>query len=117
MPAGRACSGAVRGGEGGASRASRAGQEKKEVPGAQHCACTVEMVPMGRRVSVAVIDEVQARALPYANPDERRAPCLPTAPVVPCCASTSRALRLRGCANGRPGSACGEMGGAGVRRR
>ncbi|PSC71656.1 ATP-dependent RNA helicase mitochondrial [Micractinium conductrix] len=35
------------------------GQERREVPGAHHTACTVEMVSMQRRVDVAVIDEVQ----------------------------------------------------------
>lgn len=37
-----------------------AGQERKEVPGSQHLACTVEMVPLARRVDVAIIDEIQA---------------------------------------------------------
>ena len=36
-----------------------AGQERREVPGAEHTACTVEMVNMSRRVDVAVIDEIQ----------------------------------------------------------
>ncbi len=36
-----------------------AGQERREVPGAAHTACTVEMVNMQRRVDVAVIDEIQ----------------------------------------------------------
>lgn len=40
-----------------------AGQERKEVPGSQHLACTVEMVPLARRVDVAIIDEIQARRL------------------------------------------------------
>lgn len=35
------------------------GQERREVPGAAHTACTVEMVSMSRRVDVAVIDEIQ----------------------------------------------------------
>ncbi|KAL4443033.1 hypothetical protein ABPG77_008524 [Micractinium sp. CCAP 211/92] len=35
------------------------GQERREVPGAAHTACTVEMVNMQRRVDVAVIDEIQ----------------------------------------------------------
>ncbi|KAI7846490.1 hypothetical protein COHA_000025 [Chlorella ohadii] len=35
------------------------GQERREVPGAGHTACTVEMVSMQRRVDVAVIDEIQ----------------------------------------------------------
>jgi len=38
---------------------SRAGQERREVPGAAHTSCTVEMVNMQRRVDVAVIDEIQ----------------------------------------------------------
>ena len=29
------------------------------MPGAEHTACTVEMVNMSRRVDVAVIDEIQ----------------------------------------------------------
>lgn len=36
-----------------------AGQERREVPGAAHTACTVEMVNMKARVDVAVIDEIQ----------------------------------------------------------
>jgi ATP-dependent RNA helicase SUPV3L1/SUV3 len=36
-----------------------AGQERKEVEGAQHLACTIEMVNMGKRCDVAVIDEIQ----------------------------------------------------------
>eukprot|EP00884_Botryococcus_braunii_P014946 jgi/Botrbrau1/23452/Bobra.106_1s0010.2 len=35
------------------------GQERKEVPGAQHTACTIETVPVNQRVDVAIIDEVQ----------------------------------------------------------
>ena len=35
------------------------GQERKEVPGACHTACTVEMTNLKRRWDVAVIDEVQ----------------------------------------------------------
>ncbi|KAL4858025.1 DExH-box ATP-dependent RNA helicase DExH18 [Chlorella vulgaris] len=35
------------------------GQERREVPGAEHTACTVEMVGMQKRVDVAVIDEIQ----------------------------------------------------------
>ncbi|PRW56167.1 ATP-dependent RNA helicase mitochondrial [Chlorella sorokiniana] len=35
------------------------GQERREVPGAEHTACTVEMVNMQRRIDVAVIDEIQ----------------------------------------------------------
>lgn len=35
------------------------GQERRELPGAEHTACTVEMVNMQRRVDVAVIDEIQ----------------------------------------------------------
>jgi ATP-dependent RNA helicase SUPV3L1/SUV3 len=35
------------------------GQERREVPGAAHAACTVEMVDMQARVEVAVIDEIQ----------------------------------------------------------
>ena len=35
------------------------GQEKREVPGAQHTSCTVEMIDMGKQVDVAVIDEIQ----------------------------------------------------------
>ena len=41
------------------SAAVRAGQERREVPGAEHTACTVEMVSMARRVDVAVLDEIQ----------------------------------------------------------
>ena len=33
------------------------------MPGSQHLACTVEMVPLARRVDVAIIDEIQARSL------------------------------------------------------
>lgn len=36
-----------------------AGQERKEVPGAGHTACTIEMANMHQRVDVAVIDEIQ----------------------------------------------------------
>lgn len=35
------------------------GQERKEVPGANHTACTIEMADLHRRIDVAVIDEVQ----------------------------------------------------------
>ena len=35
------------------------GQERREVPGALHTACTVEMVSLTHRVDVAVLDEVQ----------------------------------------------------------
>lgn len=35
------------------------GQEKQEVPGAQHTSCTVEMIDMGKQVDVAVLDEIQ----------------------------------------------------------
>jgi hypothetical protein len=35
------------------------GEEKKEVPGAQHSSCTVEMTSLLRRYDVAVIDEIQ----------------------------------------------------------
>lgn len=37
------------------------GQERKEVQGARHAACTVEMVSTTRRWDVAVIDEIQVR--------------------------------------------------------
>ena len=36
-----------------------AGQERLEVPGAAHTACTIEMANLGARVDVAVIDEIQ----------------------------------------------------------
>jgi hypothetical protein len=36
-----------------------AGQERQEVPGAGHLACTIEMADLGRHVDVAVIDEIQ----------------------------------------------------------
>ena len=36
-----------------------AGQEKRELPGAQHTACTVEMAPVHKPVAVAVVDEIQ----------------------------------------------------------
>lgn len=35
------------------------GQEKQIVPGAQHTACTVEMIHLEKRVDVAVLDEIQ----------------------------------------------------------
>jgi ATP-dependent RNA helicase SUPV3L1/SUV3 len=35
------------------------GQEKRDVPGAAHTACTVEMASLSQRVDVAVIDEIQ----------------------------------------------------------
>jgi len=35
------------------------GQERRMVPGAEHTACTVEMVGLNKRVDVAVIDEIQ----------------------------------------------------------
>lgn len=35
------------------------GQERREVPGAAHVACTVEMSDLHRRVDVAVVDEIQ----------------------------------------------------------
>ena len=35
------------------------GQERREVPGAAHTACTVEMASARREVEVAVVDEVQ----------------------------------------------------------
>lgn len=35
------------------------GQERREVPGARHTACTVEMMNLERLVDVAVIDEIQ----------------------------------------------------------
>eukprot|EP00887_Chlorella_sp_A99_P007765 scaffold20.g7765.t1 len=38
------------------------GQERKEVPGARHTACTVEMVSTSRPVEVGVIDEIQLAA-------------------------------------------------------
>lgn len=37
-----------------------AGQEKREVPGARHTACTVEMAGLTEEYDVAVIDEIQA---------------------------------------------------------
>ena len=36
-----------------------AGQEKRELPGAKHTACTVEMAPVHKPVAVAVVDEIQ----------------------------------------------------------
>ena len=36
-----------------------AGQEKRELPGAQHTACTVEMAQVHKPVAVAVVDEIQ----------------------------------------------------------
>jgi hypothetical protein len=36
-----------------------AGQERQEVPGAGHLACTIEMADLRRQVDVAVIDEIQ----------------------------------------------------------
>lgn len=46
--------------------AGGAGQERKLVPGAMHTSCTIEMANLGRRVDVAVIDEIQVhtRATP-----------------------------------------------------
>ena len=38
-----------------------AGQERLEVPGAVHTACTIEMANLGARVDVAVIDEIQVQ--------------------------------------------------------
>ena len=35
------------------------GQERREVPFATHASCTIEMVPVGRRWDVAVVDEIQ----------------------------------------------------------
>lgn len=35
------------------------GQEKKLVPGAEHTACTVEMIHLQKQVDVAVLDEIQ----------------------------------------------------------
>jgi ATP-dependent RNA helicase SUPV3L1/SUV3 len=35
------------------------GQERRDVPGAQHTACTVEMASLSQRVDVAIIDEIQ----------------------------------------------------------
>lgn len=35
------------------------GQERREVPGAAHTACTVEMANLNQRVDVAVLDEIQ----------------------------------------------------------
>lgn len=35
------------------------GQERKEIPFAQHTACTIEMTNLQRRVDVAVVDEIQ----------------------------------------------------------
>ncbi|BDA46196.1 ATP-dependent RNA helicase SUPV3L1, mitochondrial [Coccomyxa sp. Obi] len=35
------------------------GQERKELPFAQHTACTIEMTNLAKRVDVAVIDEIQ----------------------------------------------------------
>lgn len=35
------------------------GQERKELPFAQHTACTIEMTNLQKRVDVAVIDEIQ----------------------------------------------------------
>lgn len=35
------------------------GQEKREVPGATHTSCTVEMVNINRDYDVVVMDEIQ----------------------------------------------------------
>ena len=45
--------------------AAAAGQEKQIVPGAQHTACTIEMVSTTQQVDVAVIDEIQMIGDPY----------------------------------------------------
>ena len=36
------------------------GEDKREVPGATHFSCTVEMANIKKRYDVAVIDEIQA---------------------------------------------------------
>jgi len=41
------------------------GQEKQYVPGAEHMACTIEMVSMADPVDVAVIDEIQMIGDPF----------------------------------------------------
>jgi len=41
------------------------GQERRNVPGAEHTSCTVEMVNTSRRVDVAVIDEIQVMGDPF----------------------------------------------------
>lgn len=41
------------------------GQQIKEEPHSNHVACTVEMAEVGRRVDVAVVDEIQMIADPY----------------------------------------------------
>lgn len=38
-----------------------AGQERRMLPGANHTSCTIEMLNTGRRVDVAVIDEIQVQ--------------------------------------------------------
>lgn len=35
------------------------GQERREVPGATHLSCTVEMINLNKRVDIAVLDEIQ----------------------------------------------------------
>jgi hypothetical protein len=48
-----------------------AGQERKEVPFAEHTACTIEMTNLNKRVDVAVIDEIQvgcSRSSPTLQP-------------------------------------------------
>ncbi|KAH8074988.1 hypothetical protein JL721_970 [Aureococcus anophagefferens] len=44
------------------------GQERREVPFATHASCTIEMVPVGRRWDVAVVDEIQM----IGSPDRAR---------------------------------------------
>lgn len=41
------------------------GQERHELPGARHAACTVEMVSLSKVVDVCVIDEIQVRRLEF----------------------------------------------------
>ena len=39
----------------------RTGEDVREVPGAEHYACTIEMSNLNKRYDVAVIDEIQVQ--------------------------------------------------------
>lgn len=43
--------------------ASFSGQEQRIIPGAEHTACTIEMLDTNNRIDVAVMDEVQVGSL------------------------------------------------------
>jgi len=45
------------------------GEDVREVPGAEHYSCTIEMSNLKKRYDVAVIDEIQVRS-------RLRCPCL-----------------------------------------